>query len=114
MSGRFVPTSQVAPPQGRTVMVRSGGSVHSAALRRFSGWALIHGSGEISMPNPPEEWWLDDALANEMGLNIDATEAERANADSLCLLPVQEHGKNTRSDLARLASARAADEGFVR
>jgi len=85
MSGRFVPTSQVAPPQGRTVMVRSGGSVHSAALRRFSGWALIHGSGEISMPNPPEEWWLDDALANEMGLNIDATEAERANADKFML-----------------------------
>jgi hypothetical protein len=77
MNGRFVRTSQVSPPHGRTVTVRSGGSVHSAALRRFSGWALIHGSGEISMPNPPEEWWLDDALAKEMGLNIDAIVPER-------------------------------------
>ena len=58
-------------------MVRSGGSVFSAALRRSSGWALIYGSGETSMPNPPEEWWLDDALAKEMGLNIDAIEAEQ-------------------------------------
>ena len=58
-------------------MVRSGGSVHAAALRRFSGWALILGSRETSMPNPPEEWWLDDALAKEMGLDIDAIEAER-------------------------------------
>jgi hypothetical protein len=57
-------------------MVRSGGSVCSAALRPFTGWALIHGSGETSMPNPPEEWWLDDALAKEMGLDIDAIEAE--------------------------------------
>lgn len=24
------------------------------------------------MPNPPEEWWLDDALAKELGLDIDA------------------------------------------
>jgi|GEM_PF-6137567 len=72
MSGRFVPTSQVSPPEGRIVMVRSGGSVFSAELRQFSGWALIHGCGEILMPNPPDEWWLDDALANQMGLNIDA------------------------------------------
>jgi hypothetical protein len=77
MSGRFVRTSQVSPPQGRTVMVRSGGSVFSAALRRSNGWALIYGSGEASMPNPPDEWWLDEALAKEMGLNIDAIEAER-------------------------------------
>jgi len=34
-------------------------------------------SGETSMPNPPEEWWLDDALAKEMGLDIDAIEAEQ-------------------------------------
>jgi hypothetical protein len=77
MSGRFVLTSKVSPPQGRTVMVRSGGSVFSAALRRFGGWMLIYGSGETSMPNPPEEWWLDDALAREMGLDIDASEAEQ-------------------------------------
>ena len=76
MAGRFVLTSKVPPPQGRTVMVRSGGSVFSAALRRFSGWALIYGSSETSMPNPPEEWWLDDVLAKEMGLDIDAIEAE--------------------------------------
>ena len=50
------------------LMVRSGGLVFSAKLRRFSGWALISGSGETSMPNPPEEWWLDDALAKEMGV----------------------------------------------
>lgn len=77
MSGRFILTSKVSPPQGRTVMVRSGGSVFSAALRRFGGWMLIYGSGETSMPNPPEEWWLDDALAREMGLDIDAIEAEQ-------------------------------------
>ena len=77
MNGRFVRASQVSPPQGRTLMVRSGGSVCSAALRPFRGWVLIHGSGETSMPNPPEEWWLDDALAREMGLDIDATEAEQ-------------------------------------
>jgi len=76
MNGRFVPTSRVSPPQGRTVTVRCGGFVFSAALRRFGGWALIYGSGETSMPNPPEEWWLDDALAKEMGLDIDAIEAE--------------------------------------
>jgi len=76
MNGRFVLASRVSPPQGRTVMVRSGGLVFSAALRR-SGWALISGSGETSMPNPPEEWWLDDASAKEMGLDIDAIEAER-------------------------------------
>jgi hypothetical protein len=29
------------------------------------------------MRNPPEEWWLDDAFAKEMGLDIDAIEAER-------------------------------------
>jgi len=75
--GRFVLTSKVSPPQGRTLMVRSGGSVFSAALRRSSEWALIYGSGEASMPNPPEEWWLDDALAREMGLNIDVVEAEQ-------------------------------------
>ena len=77
MNGRFVLTSRVSPPQGREVIVRSGGLVFSAALRRFSGWALIYGSGETSMPNPPEEWWLDDALAKEMELDIDAIEAER-------------------------------------
>ena len=77
MNGRFVPTSRVSPPQGRTVTVRSGGLVFSAAVRRFGGWALIYGSGETSMPNPPEEWWLDDALAKEIGLDIDAIEAER-------------------------------------
>ena len=77
MNGRFVLTSQVSPPQGLTVIVRSGGSVFSAALRPFGGWALIYGSGETPMPNPPEEWWLDDALAKKMGLDIDAIEAER-------------------------------------
>jgi len=77
MNGRFVLTSRVSPPQGRTVTVRSGGLVFSAPLRRFGGWALIYGSGETSMPNPPEEWWLDDALAMEIGLDIDAIEAER-------------------------------------
>jgi hypothetical protein len=77
MNGRFVLTSRVSPPQGRTVMARSGGLVFSAALSRFSGWALIYGSGESSMPNPPEEWWLDDALAKEMGLDIAPIEAER-------------------------------------
>jgi len=83
MAGRFVLTSKVSPPQGRTVMVRCSGSVFSAALRRFGGWALIYGSGETSMPSPPEEWWLDDALANEMGLDIDAIEDERRTADNL-------------------------------
>ena len=73
MNGRLVLTSRISPPQVRTVMVRSGGFVFSAALRR-SGWALISGSGETSMPNPPEEWWLDDALAKEMGLDIDTIE----------------------------------------
>jgi hypothetical protein len=29
------------------------------------------------MPNPPEDWWLDDALAKELGLDVDAIEAER-------------------------------------
>jgi hypothetical protein len=53
------------------VMARSGGLVFSAVLRRSSGWALIYGSGETPMPNPPEEWWLDDALAKEMELDID-------------------------------------------
>ena len=77
MNGRFVPTSRVSPPQGRTVTVRSGGLVFSANLRRFGRWTLIYGSGETSMPNPPEEWWLDDALAKEIGLDIDAIEAER-------------------------------------
>jgi hypothetical protein len=77
MAGRFVLTSKVAPPQGRIVMVRSGGSVFSAALRPFRGWMLIYGSGETSIPSPPEEWWLDDALAREMGLDIDAAEAEQ-------------------------------------
>jgi hypothetical protein len=76
MAGRFVLTSKVSPPQGRTVMVRCSGSVFSAALRRFGGWALIYGSGETSMPSPPEEWWLDDALAKEMGLDTDAIEGE--------------------------------------
>jgi hypothetical protein len=76
MNGRFVPTSRVSPPPGRMVTVRSGGLVFSAALRRFGGWAFISGSGETSMPIPPEEWWLDDALAKEMGLDIDAIEAE--------------------------------------
>ena len=77
MAGRFVLTSKVAPPQGRTVMVRSGGSVFSAALRPFRGWMLVYGSGETSMPNPPDEWWVDDALAREMGLDIGALNAER-------------------------------------
>ena len=78
MAGRFVLTSKVSPPQGRTVMVRcSGSGFFSAALRRFGGWALIYGSGETSMPSPPAEWWLDDALAKEMGLDIDAIEDER-------------------------------------
>jgi hypothetical protein len=77
MAGRFVFTSKVSPPQGRTVVVRSGGSVCSAVLRRSSGWALIYGSGETSIPNPPEEWWLDDALASEMGLDTDAIAAEQ-------------------------------------
>lgn len=77
MNGRFVLTSRVSPPQGRKVIVRSGSSVFSAALRGFSGWALIYGSGETPMPNPPEEWWLDEALAKETGLDIDAIEAER-------------------------------------
>jgi len=77
MTGRFVLTSKVSPPQDRTVMVRSGGSVFSAALRQFGGWTLIYGSSEISMPNPPDEWWLDEALAREMGFDIDAIEAEQ-------------------------------------
>lgn len=77
MSGRFVRTSQVSPPRGRTLMVRCGGSVFSAALRQATEWALIYGSGEASMPSPPEEWWLDDVLAKEMGLDLVAMEAER-------------------------------------
>jgi hypothetical protein len=77
MTGCFVRTSKVSPPQGRTLVVRSGGSVCSAVLRRSSGWALIYGSGETSIPNPPEEWWLDDALASEMGLDTDAIAAEQ-------------------------------------
>jgi hypothetical protein len=77
MSGCFVRTSRVSPPQGRKVIVRSGGLVFSAALRRSGGWALIYGSGETSMPNPPEEWWLDDALAKEMGSDIDGIAAEQ-------------------------------------
>jgi len=76
MASRFVLTSKVSPPQGRTVMVRCGGSVFSAALRQFSRWVLIYGSGETSMPNPPEEWWLDDDLAKEMGLDTDVNEDE--------------------------------------
>jgi hypothetical protein len=28
------------------------------------------------MPNPPEEWWLDEALAKDMGFDIEAVEAE--------------------------------------
>jgi len=77
MAGRFVLTSKVPPPQGRTVMVRSGGSVFPAAFRPFRGWMLIYGSGETSMPSPPEEWWVDDALAREMGLDIGAVNAEQ-------------------------------------
>lgn len=57
-------------------MARCGGSVFSAALRRSSGWTLIYGSGEESLPNPPEEWWLDDDLAKEIGVDIDAVQAE--------------------------------------
>ena len=49
MNGRFVLASRVSPPQGRTVMVRSGGLVFSTALRR-SGWALISGSGQTFDP----------------------------------------------------------------
>jgi hypothetical protein len=77
MAGRFVLTSKVSPPQGRTVMVRCGGSVFSAALRRFGGWTLIYGSAETPMPNPQDEWWLDDALAREKELDIDAIKAEQ-------------------------------------
>jgi|GEM_PF-6579849 len=58
MSARFVHTSQISPPPGRTVMVRSGGLVSAAALRQFSGWALIHGCGEISNANPPNGGWM--------------------------------------------------------
>ncbi|PWT85947.1 MAG: hypothetical protein C5B58_02235 [Acidobacteria bacterium] len=58
-------------------MVRCGGSVFAAAFRRFGGWTLIYGSAETPMPNPPDEWWLDDALAREMELDIDAIEAEQ-------------------------------------
>lgn len=57
-------------------MVRWGGSVFSAALRQAGEWALIYGSGEASMPNPPEEWWLDDVLAKEMGLDMGAIGAK--------------------------------------
>jgi hypothetical protein len=42
----------------------------------LGGRTLIYGSGETSMSNPPEEWWLDDALAKEIGLDIDAIEVE--------------------------------------
>ena len=72
INGECPPDRQL--PQGRTVMVRPRGLVFSAALRR-SGWALISGSGETSILNPPEEWWLDDALSKEMGLDIDTIEA---------------------------------------
>jgi hypothetical protein len=75
MAGRFVLTSKVSPPRGQTVMVRSGGSVSAATLRRPGEWTLIYGSAETAMPNPPDEWWLDDALAREMELDIDAIEA---------------------------------------
>ena len=36
-------------------------------------WFLV----SSSIPNPPEEWWLDDALGKEMGWDIDTIEAER-------------------------------------
>ena len=57
-------------------MARCGGSVFSAAFRRTSGWTLIYGSGEEALPNPPEEWWLDDDLAKEIGVDFDAVQAE--------------------------------------
>jgi hypothetical protein len=38
---------------------------------------LTYGSGETSMPNPPEEWWVDDALARETELDVDAVNAEQ-------------------------------------
>jgi hypothetical protein len=76
MAGRLVLTSKVVPPQGRTVMVLRG-PVFSAALRPFRGWMLTYGSGQTSMPNLPEEWWGDDALGRETGLDIDAVDAEQ-------------------------------------
>ena len=57
------------------------------------------------MPNPPEEWWLDDALAKEMGLDTDAIEGEHRS----CLLLVAEGGQATLS--SSLVSTPAAAPG---
>jgi hypothetical protein len=76
MNSRFVLTSRVSPPQGRTVMVRSGGLVFSAALRR-SGGALISGSGEDFDPKSAGGMVAGRRFGEGNGVGIDAIEAER-------------------------------------
>jgi hypothetical protein len=61
MNGRFVLASRVSAPQGRTGMgaLWRLGVLGCITSKRM---ALISGSGETSIPNSREEWWLDDAL----------------------------------------------------
>jgi hypothetical protein len=71
MSGRFVLVSLVPPPEGRTIMVRDGGSVFDAAFSKWTGWhALIPGGREVDLPRAPREWWLSDRLAAELNITI--------------------------------------------
>jgi hypothetical protein len=76
MSGRFVLTSQVDPPAGRTLMCRSSGSVFESYLSKWSGWRLLVQNGEVSMAEPPKEWWLSDALAKELNITVPETIAD--------------------------------------
>lgn len=85
MNGRFVLTWEVPPPQGRTLMVRSGGSVFSAALSRYDGqWRMIFGAGEEVMPRPPQEWWLTDELAKQLKIDITAVRPQPEHTQGGC------------------------------
>lgn len=71
--GAFIHTAIVPAPTGRTIMVKSGGSVFFAALTRFSGWQMLSGGRQESVP-PPQLWWQDEAVAEGRPLQAPATQ----------------------------------------
>ena len=64
--GRFVLTSEIQPPENRTVACKNGISHFFGAWSTISGWVLCANGREEKLDGPPEAWWLTDDMANEL------------------------------------------------
>jgi hypothetical protein len=108
MSGRFVRTSLVPPPEDQTLMCRNEGSVFDAYKSKLFGhWNLLHVGIGGEIPEP-KEWWLSDTIAAEF--NITVPEPATSTAAQPQHRPAQGVLNFTRKDSGKLSRARTGQK----